>query len=386
MLESVEQFTLKQLSLPAKLVVTLFLLSVGLGYLSAMVQLHFKDASKGNPMPTASDVVARYAGEIWPPVSEAENSEKGGTEMGNNTTNNTTHKATDQANPQKIALKVGEVVKVKTIFTARCLLCHQENSETAQDPFMDKWDKLAQQLEPKAETSKIHRLIIADEKVAFGKDSMVAAFTKKSIVDDMKWKEQLKKNPEALLIAEREKERLGLVAWLEAGAPKEAYDQDRFVVPEPKKDQIIAPKGPRKPNAKNRQISVESLTQSTHAHLLSFSMLYSLTGIIFAFSSFPSKIRIIFAPWVLFFQIADISCWWLARLEGIGPYFAIAILGTGGLVGLGLMLQIIGSIFSMYNKKGKTVLVGLFLLAIAAGGITYIKVVAPQLAEEKAEK
>ena len=46
------RYTLRDLPLPAKLVVTTFLISVGLGYLWAMAQIHFKHASAGEPMPT----------------------------------------------------------------------------------------------------------------------------------------------------------------------------------------------------------------------------------------------------------------------------------------------------------------------------------------------
>src|SRR5437870_2435166 len=59
------RFTLRQLPLPAKLVVTCFLLAVGLGYSSAMVQLHMQDARSGKPMPTVADVVAKFTGKRW---------------------------------------------------------------------------------------------------------------------------------------------------------------------------------------------------------------------------------------------------------------------------------------------------------------------------------
>ena len=46
------------------------------------------------------------------------------------------------------------------------------------------------------------------------------------------------------------------------------------------------------------------------------------------------------APLPLLAQVADISCWWLARLEGpIGEQFAQAILVTGGIVGLSLVCR-----------------------------------------------
>jgi hypothetical protein len=125
------------------------------------------------------------------------------------------------------------------------------------------------------------------------------------------------------------------------------------------------------------------MTQSTHAHLLSFSMLWALTGLVFAFTSYPLWIRIGFAPIVLIAQVADISCWWLARLPDVGPYFAVAIMGTGALVALGLALQIVLSLFNMYGCKGKVVLLLLGLTFGAGGGIVFTKYVQPYIAEEK---
>src|SRR5262245_25964546 len=55
-------YTLRDLPLPVKLVATVFLLAVGVGYTSAMVQLHMQTAKRGTPMPTWDDVVLKYTG------------------------------------------------------------------------------------------------------------------------------------------------------------------------------------------------------------------------------------------------------------------------------------------------------------------------------------
>ncbi len=130
----------------------------------------------------------------------------------------------------------------------------------------------------------------------------------------------------------------------------------------------------------SRQMSTESLAQTTHLHLLSFCMLWMLTGAIFAFSSYWKWLRCIVAPLVLLAQIADVSFWWLARQTGpyqilgwtlplpnpIGPYFALGIIGTGALVGLGLLLQIVLSLWDMYRWSGRMVLLVL-AIALASG-------------------
>ena len=61
--------------LPAKLVVSCFLLAVGGGYTAAMIQLHVQDSKSGKPMPDMHDVVLKYTGKKWfteePPAPES---------------------------------------------------------------------------------------------------------------------------------------------------------------------------------------------------------------------------------------------------------------------------------------------------------------------------
>ena len=81
--------------------------------------------------------------------------------------------------------------------------------------------------------------------------------------------------------------------------------------------------------------------------------------------------------------MADVSCWWLARLDGVGPYFALTIIGTGAVVGLGLWLQIVLSLFNMYKLPGRLVL--LVLLGGAVAGLVALEpIIDGRLASEKA--
>src|SRR3954469_10988110 len=68
----VTRFTLRQLPLPARLVIATFLMAVGVGYTSALVQMHFAQANKAagpgsakEPMPTFADVVLHFTGKKW---------------------------------------------------------------------------------------------------------------------------------------------------------------------------------------------------------------------------------------------------------------------------------------------------------------------------------
>src|SRR5439155_707476 len=80
---------------------------------------------------------------------------------------------------------------------------------------------------------KMHR-VLTGSPIRFAKDSMVWAFTKKSYIGNDEWRIAFPKLPpdrQKSLLIERENERLALLAWLEAGAPKEAYDENEFEVP-----------------------------------------------------------------------------------------------------------------------------------------------------------
>ena len=228
--------------------------------------------------------------------------------------------------------------------------------------------------------------------------NMVKAFFEKS----QDW-EDLKPDERKAVEPQREAERLALVAWVEAGAPKEQYDADGFPLPPGFNDQnlpkevrtVAAPLAPAavagaKPppdpwkEAKRRQLSVEALTQSTHAHLLTFSILWALTGLTFAFTRYPYAIRCVLSPVVLMAQVIDVGCWWLSRLDPpAGPYFALAVIGTGTVVGVGLVLQIVLSLWDLYGRTGRLVLILLLLTGIGGFGLAFEKVIGPQLQAEK---
>ncbi len=329
---------LRNLPLSARLVLSVFLISVGCGYAAALVQLHFQHASPGKPLPDRSDVLRTFNGQV--PGEKPE--------------------------------------------------------------------------------SKIQHLLNADESLPFnGGGQMKAAFFAKAggwnkDIDRRARKlagrrsepnEAQKKQAEEELRKERDTERLALLEWAEKGADKDAYENDSFCVSDklaalPIDEKYVGdapPEGGKSIKVKSilddrcarchaagaqvekaplekieqihkftevkeaQPISKEALIQSTHVHLLSFSMLYLLTGAIFAFSSLPAVVRLVIAPLPLLAQLADVGCWWLTRLD---PRFADGIIISGGVVAAGLMLHIVLSLFSMYGWPGKLVV----LLLIVAGG------------------
>ncbi len=330
--------TLRGLPLPVRLTLSLFLIAVGLGYFAALMQLHFRDASKGEPLPTPNDIVEIFSGvENWPVPKPA----------------------------------------------------------------------------PPKPMSKIEKLIMGPENESpDGGQSMAKPFFDL----DRKTKAKVEKDPSlaAKLHEEREGERLAVQAWTQLADDKRkaAYDDNELPLPDalvnhPISKSFVNADGTIRVNSiveercskchdselakgkkklvdytdfadvlvvppvgrTSRQMSLEGLTQTTHLHLLSFCMLWMLTGVIFAFSGYWKWVRCILAPLVLLAQVADVSCWWLARLPNVGPYFALAIIGTGTVVAVGLVLQIVLSLFDMYRWPGRMVLLVLLIGAVAGAAL-----------------
>lgn len=329
---------------PAKLVLALFLLAVGLGYVAALVQLHLQDSRGGTPLPTIADIILKYTGKQW----------------------------LDTAPPPPV--------------------------------------------------SQLEKLIMGPiEGVPFnGTGSMAPAFFHKDGAGFKREYEQADPATKERLMAERNGEREALRLWIRSAEEqrKTAYEADRFILPpettlkaitpdyqntdgsikvrsilndrcarchsagaeqenypletyEQIAKYLVVPPTPEVPPGGGwvtvaTPISLEKLAQSTHAHLLSFAILFSATGLLFACTSYPAALRYFLAPAVLLALVADISLWWLARLsDHYGPYFAMVIPLTGGIAGISLTLQILLTLFDLYGPKGRVALA--IVLVVAAG-------------------
>lgn len=358
-------YTLRDLPLPVKVVATVFLLAVGAGYTSAMLQLHIQDSKSGKPMPTPEDVVLKFTGK-------------------------------------------------------------------------KKFDPNAPP--PQAPASRLEALVLAPSEEING-NTMAGAFTTQDRgPKPIKFSELIKTRPEAEVRAERKGEQEAFVLWIRTpdAERKAAYEADKFVPPAGKEPKAITaglkdgdgvkikslinarcatchskggekeepaldtyaglvkfvppPAAPPVPDKHGyikveEPISISKLTQSTHAHLLSFAMLFSLTGLIFALSSWPAWMRVIVGPSVVIAVFADVSCWWLARLcDEMGPFFAQAVILTGFLAGVGLFTHIAGSLFTMYGLKGRAVIGLLFVLGALGGGAFTMKLLVPALPKPKVEE
>jgi mono/diheme cytochrome c family protein len=343
--------TLRDLPLPVKVVATVFLMAVGLGYSSAMIQLHMQDSKSGKPLPTVEDVILKYTGK-------------------------------------------------------------------------KKFDPNAP---PPAPVSRLEALIMAPDNTGITGATMSPAFTTEDRAKgELKFSNAIKgKNADQVLAIreERKGEQLAFKLWINTPdeARKAAYAADKFVIPAAQMPKAFTAalkdgdaikiktlidarcstchsKGGEKEEipldsydtlAKfmavsapaingewvkvEEPISISKLTQSTHAHMLSFAVLFSLTGLVFACSSYPVWIRCILSPWVVIAVVADVSLWWLARLSDVyGPLFAKCIIVSGGLAGMGLGAQITLSLFNMYGRIGKVVIALFFVAGGAIAGLIYV--------------
>jgi hypothetical protein len=280
--------------------------------------------------------------------------------------------------------------------------------------------------DPAKRVSTLERLIRTPdhEDAPFtGQGSMVRAFTDKSAG----WKAELRKRPEAEVKAERESERISMLEWVKAGLSRADFDADRQPRPavladkpftadllnedgtikvrslfvercgrchQPDGDDQKAVKFPLvsyeqiKAYAKvdTGAMSLPALAQSTHTHLLSFAMLFCLTGVVFALTSYPAWLRVPLAPAVLVAQVAEIACWWLGRIDGpTGVLCAQLVLVFGSLVGIGLFIQVILGLFDLFGAFGKTVLLLLFIVAGLGAGLLKQQVIDPQLQRESGD-
>ncbi len=348
-------FRLRQLPFPAKLVVTAFLLSVGLGYFSAMVQLHMKHSARdGNPLPGPKDVIEVFAGlKAYDPDAEMlcacmDRLIAGDIDADDVTKDNMAPAFKIQSakwdeargrNPEQVNLeRDGERQAMLAWVRLKDLVLKKASYEDGLDGLFPLPNELK-----------------------------TTAITKKYVDEKHNLKIRLLINDRCQRCHKEQVPDLG--------------DYDKIAAfANPPSQEVIAGKWVRS----DKQTSFEKLTQSTHAHLLTFSILFGLTGIVFAFTSFPAWVRCIVAPVVLIAQVADVSCWWLARIPApYGPNFALAIMGTGAVVGIGLSMHIVLSLWNMYDTRGKAVVMLLLFGGALGFGYLGFKVIKPALDDEE---
>lgn len=382
-------FSLANSPLPLRLVVAIFLASVGIGYFSALVNLHFQEASPGNPLPDAADVIRAYHGDsssnqlarlLVSPDSLPFNG--AGSMRG---------AFTEKRNPG--ALRTG----------AEELLAQLKDSGYQADPALPDiirdatrafFDFERQALLAWATTGHDQKSYREDDyELPAPLAKEYRAFRKKLVerltplrpvppgdsVDpaQLSINDLITLNEDGIGVTSRVRGILDerCVRCHDTGKSVKSYPLSRYEhVKVYLEEDLGAEKGK----------SLAKLALSTHVHLLGFSMLYGLTGLTFALSGYPVWMRILLAPAPLLLQVVDISFWWLARLDApLGPLFAQGIMGTGGLVALSLGAQIVLGILGLFQGRARLAVLGVFALGglFAMGVMGFV--VLPHLKQEK---
>jgi hypothetical protein len=352
------------------LTLAIFYVSVGIGFLSALVNLHFQEASAGELLPTKENVIDNYHGK--PRMSQlerllvahpslpfngqgsmrtafSEDRMKGAFNALCKTTADKQFgiKNFKKATPQQVA-QVKRVVQAGLDGERMALIAWLRTPEETirQESYEADSFKLVGMLPLGKEMVDLEKMAISD-----------------CMLDD-------EKKPERYVKIKTILEDRCVRCHKDGGGarrfPLGDFDQvNAYITPE-----VTGKSLPR-------------LALTTHVHLLGFSVLYGLTGLIFAFSSYPGFLRVIIAPLPLAAQVVDIAFWWLARMDDpLGSMFASAIPISGGIVAAGLGLQIVLGLFNLFGRGGKLVLVLLLVLAGYGGYEAKIRIIDRHIREE----
>jgi hypothetical protein len=344
-------FVLRDLPTSSRLVLAAFLISVGVGYFSALVQLHFQGASPGKALPGPEDAIATYFGR--PPMSQIERL-----------------LTTDESKP------FNGSGSMRAAFTMRSGGLPRAVKEKAKELKLDPTD---------AKQNKKARAALFSERDGerLALLAWIRAGTPQKEYDEdsfplpAKWADHpitekyvKAEGTRTVMIRSVLEDRCVRCHSAATGGPASNFPLDTFERVHDYSEVETVGGG----------MSLQKLAQTTHVHLLGFAMLYGMTGLIFTFTSYPGWFRLLLGPFTLIAQMVDISCWWVARTD---PIYAKAIIFTGGAVGVSLFLQIVLSLFNLFSARGKRILVLLIVIGCLGGYLVHKGVIAPYLENER---
>lgn len=346
---NIERFTLRRLSLPTRLMLAAFLISVGIGYLSALVQLHFQHAPAGKLLPDGDDATTIYSGG---PRSQSQLERLLVADVSKpfNGSGSMRQTFTERSAGWKTA--INRRAKAKQFTPARAEAELRQEREGERLAILH-WIRSGA---PQAEF-EANRL------------ELPAALANHAITEEFVEAEDQVRTVKIATIFENRCARCHATSTGGPASliPLENWEQiNEFCLPET--------------NGVGSGISLTRLAQTTHIHLLGLGMLYGLTGLIVSLTSYPGWLRGVLAPLPLIVQFADIGCWWLARLD---PAFALLIPVTGSIVAFGLVAQISLSLFDLFGKTGKLILAAVCAVCLAGGVVACHQLLHPYLAYEE---
>ena len=366
---------LKKLPFAGKIVVATLLLSIGIGFTSAIVNLHFQSANAGQPLPGPEETVSEFHGSkkyshIERLLSANETKPFNGTG------------SMRSAFTSKRAGGIKRAIKEKRILLI----------ELAEEKLKDRPEALAKEISRIENDPEVEKLVYQDidgERIALL--AWIKNGYKKEYYENSQLQgypltsklESLKISPTMVHTTEDGSQRFANIEGIIESRCVRCHDANAggsaANFPLNTYEEFTDYCAPEKSSAK----SLEKLALSSHVHLLGFAMLYGITGFALAMTGFPNFLKVIIAPSALIIQVIEISCWWFARMdEPLGPLFASAIPVFGGLVALGLLSQILLSLWDMFEINGRKFIITLLIVGAIFGGIIGIKVILPYLKEE----
>jgi len=156
-----------------------------------------------------------------------------------------------------------------------------------------------------------------------------------------------------------EAERDAIVGWLRAGATQDGFEGvqpllDRYCAAchSPKSGLPVPPLTSfdevKKLAVVDTGPSLGELARVSHVHLFGISLIFLLTGGIFALSRISWKWRapLLALPYATIW--ADIGAWWITKVE---PVFAWVVIGGGALMGVALAVQIAVPLWEMWLAR-----------------------------------
>ena len=159
-----------------------------------------------------------------------------------------------------------------------------------------------------------------------------------------------------------EPERARLIDWLREGATEEGYSEVRPIFESVCVACHSAVSGlPVPPLTSFEEVkalaevdtgpSLIALARVSHVHLFGISIIFLLTGAIFAMSDLRRGLRmvVVVTPFIAIW--ADIGSWWITKYQ---PLFANVVVIGGALMGLALVVQVFCSLWEMWVSGGRS--------------------------------
>ena len=323
--------TLRNLPIPSRLVLSCFLGAMAFGYVAALVQLHFNGGTKpGELLPGQDEVVATYYGSDDLPMSRLERLIVASEDLpfAGNGTMRPAFKAKSSGWPRRWGLR-----RPRPILKAAL-------------------DRLHKEREGEADAVVVWARAVASRETCYGNDDFALPAREEGWIITKEYVIEEDGKPARVKIKKLINDRCSCCH----SKDEEIGGRDRDAAKKCELDSIDKLKKyvEVKPSS---AMELKNLALTTHVHMFGFTIMYCLTGLIFSFTNFPNWVRLIVAPAAIVASVTEIGIgWWVGRLH---PCPAAATQVLGGVTGAVLMVQIFGSLFDMYAKKGRLVLLTL---------------------------